>query len=115
MSIRGVYKISRDLSLPGYYTGPLVKSGHEVEISDSTGTLKIVVRDQLGAVYIEGSVKFHDPKELSVYGQVTAFGTKICYVEAYVRDFGDHCYIFGFAATAGAADSGGQWDGNRPK
>lgn len=37
-------------------------------------------------------------------------------VNARAKTFGDHIYIFGFARNfMSAEESGGQWDGNRPR
>lgn len=116
MSILGKYAITRHIELPERYSRALITQDDTVEITESGGIPTIEVCDSDNNVFIRGEVVYHDTvgKE-SIHGKVVYLGVDY-YVSAYARSSDDEVYISGFATSRAAAeDSGGQWDGNRPK
>lgn len=120
MSIVNDWPIKTDYALPERFSSQLIVANERVNIQDlGGGFAQVDVYHQGSATpYMSGQVEYHNQAAKdSIHGRINFVANgKACYIVAYALSVGREWYIFGSAMThTGAADSGGQWDGNRPK
>ncbi len=112
MNILGVWPVKKDVK---QFSSGLVLKGYTVTFTESGGKAAIKVMNGTAVEFESGYYLDISADQGSVYGTFSISNADY-FVVAYVRDFGDHAYIFGnIRKKLNAADSGGQWDGNRPR
>lgn len=120
MSIEGSWPIKNNVDLPERFVHPLITSNESVVITDlGAGKAKVDVYDSEGRLYMSGDEVLFDnaTRKEAIHGKIKILANNTyCYISAYSRFAIDYEYIFGVAMTKKSADdSGGQWDGNRPR
>lgn len=117
MGIFGTWPITNAPAMSDRFGTRLIVEKQKVVITelDDKKKAKVDVYDSNGALYITGTVSYNADKD-SIQGNIARLDppTEVS-ISAYAMLFDTYWYIFGFAMTKGSADSGGQWDGNRPK
>ncbi|MDC8013025.1 hypothetical protein [Tahibacter soli] len=117
-NILGEWPVKTHVPVPGLFMYPLIQAGHKVVIKDEHGQLYFEAYSSVNPTtpYFRIKVEYSGSTG-AVQGKERYMPTGVEYsVTAYIKEFGDYAYILGYAQThTTAEDSGGQWDGNRPK